>query len=150
MGQDHSLTPHFLQRPHLASMRRTSGLSSSGLMPSQEVIELSSDDDDDGPLQSLPRPAIFIQYPAEDLQIAIRSVSSQILQDSVIQLCRNVPGAAQYLSAALLTPKRNGKQNKRWAKCANCGEDFDLSTEGDDDECIYHPGSFQLSRYSTS
>jgi len=121
-------------------------------MPPQEVIELSSDDDEAGPVQPLPRAAI--QYPAEDLQIAIRSVSSHVLRDFVIQLCRNVPGATNYLSAALLTPARNGakggKQKTRWVKCANCGEDFDLSAEGDDEECIYHPGSFQLSRHSTS
>ena len=123
-------------------------------MPPQEVIELSSDDDEARPVPPLPVPRAAIEYPTGDLQIAIRSLSSRILQDSVIQLCRNVPGATKYLSAALLTPARNGtkggKQKTRWVKCAVCSEDFDPSVEGNDGECIYHPGSFQLSRHSPS
>jgi hypothetical protein len=115
-------------------------------MPTHDVIELSSDDEV-GTTQ--PSRHAIIEPPAEDLKTAIRSVSSHILQEYVIQLCENVPGATEYLSSALLTfYARNGarkdRRRTRWVECANCGKDFDLSAKRVNRECVYHPGLSQL------
>jgi len=74
-----------------------------------EVIELSSEDDEEaGTVQPLRRAAV--EYPAEELNAAIRFVSSRILQESVTQLCQNVPATATYLSTTLLTPAHSGSR----------------------------------------
>lgn len=93
-----------------------------------------------------------IQPPSSELKRAISSVRLERLQDTMLSLCRQIPGATEMLANTLLTPSKSkgavaGTKRKmvtRWVTCANCKEEFDVANNDDDEGCTYHDGEFSL------
>jgi hypothetical protein len=81
------------------------------------------------------------------LQVAIANVDEARLRTIVAKLVQALPPAENALLAELVTtkPKRKNAERdsevvSRWEVCSNCREEFDMSKERDEEECLYHSG----------
>jgi hypothetical protein len=71
----------------------------------------------------------------------------RVFAPSVAKLVQALPAAENALLAELVTtkPKRKNAERdsevvSRWEVCSNCREEFDMSKERDEEECLYHSG----------
>jgi len=82
------------------------------------------------------------------LQTAIDTVSETRLRHLLHALVESDVNIEAALTRELVTMKR-GTQNivPRWEKCMNCDEEFDTNTYREEDECVFHPGKFNICQH---
>jgi hypothetical protein len=75
------------------------------------------------------------------LQDAIASVSETRLRAIIAKLALSNPAIENALIPELVATKPKRKHAvSRWEMCAHCDEEFDVSEERDEEECVYHSG----------
>jgi len=120
-----------------------------------DLTESSSgqeDDDDDNASLSgdSEEEVVVVDAPTRaKLHAAIFNVSEQRLRQVVADMMDTIPGVDSALAKEFLTLKRKSQlMGQRWEKCANCDDEFDVSTEREHDECNFHPGELNLDEAS--
>lgn len=112
-----------------------------------DLTESSSgqeDDDDDVSFSGDSEDEIVIvdAMTRAQLHAAISTVSEQRLRQVVADMMNKIPAVESALAKEFLTLKRKSQvMGQRWERCAHCDEEFDVSTDRETDECIFHPGA---------
>jgi hypothetical protein len=103
-----------------------------------EVIDLTLDDssDEEGV------PTFYVEDVSRtQLHDAIDNVSESRLRQVMKNLVDEDPAiGAAVLDELMTVRKRTREVVSRWETCANCEEEFDVSTAREDEECTYHTG----------
>ncbi|KAG1722570.1 hypothetical protein EDB19DRAFT_1884365 [Suillus lakei] len=102
-----------------------------------EVIDLSNlptSDSDEGD-----------EVSREELQKVVDGMTEARLRKIVIRLANKTLALRSALvkEAMVVHGKERQASPGQWDVCANCGEEYDMTDEGDDDECDYHTGRLE-------
>lgn len=80
------------------------------------------------------------------LHIAIATVPEIRLREVVAKLVDEDRTIQRAVFAQLVTATRQTRAVvPRYEICANCGDEFDVSDDREEDECTYHPGEYIIS-----
>lgn len=105
----------------------------------ESVIDLTLDDSSDEE-----DPVVDVD---EASRTQLRTAIDTVPESRLRQIMRKLVDADLEIERAVLMElvtvnKRSRAVMTRWEVCANCEEEFDLSEARDNEECIYHTGSF--------
>ena len=129
-------------------------LSMAATMP--EVIDLtqltesSDDDNDDDELSSRSSGSegsyeeiLLDEVTRAQLHTAIDTVTEKRLREIIRGLSDAFPAVEIALVKELVTVERETHDVvPRWETCVCCDEDFEVNTQREDGECVFHPGRF--------
>ncbi|KAG6877439.1 hypothetical protein C0993_007247 [Termitomyces sp. T159_Od127] len=107
-------------------------------LDSEGSSEESSSDDD---LREVP----VNPTSREQLRDAIRELGEDRLRRVLSSLVDAIPEVEETLTKQLLTLKRKSQDViYRWETCTNCGGEFDMATQREEEECSFHPGELEV------
>ncbi|PPQ63568.1 hypothetical protein CVT24_004865 [Panaeolus cyanescens] len=79
------------------------------------------------------------------LQDAIATVSESRLRQVLKNLVQTEVMVEAALTREFITLKRGTHDVVgRWECCANCGDEYDVNTLREEDECVFHPGDLEV------
>ncbi|KAL0945387.1 hypothetical protein HGRIS_000881 [Hohenbuehelia grisea] len=104
--------------------------------------ETSNQDDDDE--------FVLDESTRAQLHVAIASVSELRLRQVMALVVDSMPEAELLVARQLVTmrKRKHARPVPRFEECVNCGEEFDLQEQREEEECKFHPGSMQVDEES--
>ena len=83
------------------------------------------------------------------LHTAISTVAEKRLREILHRLVNTAPAVEAALVVELVTVERHTRDViPRWETCVCCDEEFDVNTDREDGECIFHPGEWTTHSHS--
>ncbi|KAF8220946.1 hypothetical protein L208DRAFT_726606 [Tricholoma matsutake] len=113
-----------------------------------QLTESSEEDNDDDELSSRSSSSessyeeiLLDEVTRAQLHTAIDTVTEKRLREILRVLADTIPAVEMALVKELVTVERETRDViPRWETCVCCDEEFEVNTQREDGECIFHPG----------
>lgn len=113
-----------------------------------QLTESSEEDDDEEEIysrsssdESSYEEILLDEVTRAQLYTAIDTVTENRLREILRVLATTIPAAEVALVKELVTVERETRDVvPRWDTCVCCDEEFEINTQREDGECVFHPG----------